>query len=108
MWEVLSLIDVTRRSGPWAVNRTGSNGATNFFFKTRKFGPSIPCSLQAFHVAAVLLMGMPPSSPLQACHASTAALWASRNEPNTSMYCAPDEIDHMHKVGAPCCGQPRL
>ena len=34
----------------------------------------------------------------QACHAATAALWLSREEPATSSYCAADNIDHMHKV----------
>lgn len=32
----------------------------------------------------------------QACHASTAALWAYRNDPNTIQYAS--ELDHMHKV----------
>ena len=32
----------------------------------------------------------------QACHASTAALWTFRNDPNTIQYTS--ELDHMHKV----------
>ena len=32
----------------------------------------------------------------QACHASTAVLWAHRNDPNTIEYTS--ELDHMHKV----------
>lgn len=36
---------------------------------------------------------------LQACHAATAALWESRGEAATGAYCAPNNLDHMHKVG---------
>ncbi|XP_015761777.1 PREDICTED: putative peptidyl-tRNA hydrolase PTRHD1 isoform X2 [Acropora digitifera] len=32
----------------------------------------------------------------QACHASTAALWSHRNDPNTIAYT--NELDNMHKV----------
>ncbi|KAK2557886.1 putative peptidyl-tRNA hydrolase PTRHD1 [Acropora cervicornis] len=32
----------------------------------------------------------------QACHASTAALWSHRNDPNTIAYT--NELDDMHKV----------
>lgn len=35
---------------------------------------------------------------LQACHASTAALWCSRAEPLTQEYCKPENLDSMHKV----------
>lgn len=34
----------------------------------------------------------------QGCHASTAALWLSRDSPATKAYCAPDKLDSMHKV----------
>lgn len=34
----------------------------------------------------------------QACHASTAALWLSRDSDETSAYCSPETLDHMHKV----------
>ena len=40
----------------------------------------------------------------QGCHAATAALWLSRAEAATQQYCAPENLDHMHKVGAPCIG----
>ena len=44
-------------------------------------------------------LGWPLGSVVaQACHAATAALWLSREEPATSSYCAADNIDHMHKV----------
>ena len=36
----------------------------------------------------------------QGCHAATAALWMSRDLPTTLEYCAPENIDHMHKVGS--------
>ncbi len=34
----------------------------------------------------------------QGCHAATAALWGSRESATTQEYCAPENIDHMHKV----------
>ena len=34
----------------------------------------------------------------QACHASTAALWQSRDSDTTQRYCAADRLDHMRKV----------
>lgn len=37
----------------------------------------------------------------QGCHASTAALWLSRESQATKAYCAPDKLDSMHKV-RPC------
>lgn len=39
----------------------------------------------------------------QACHASTAALWLSRDTPTTSAYCALPNLDDMHKVSEPHC-----
>ena len=38
----------------------------------------------------------------QACHASTAALWLSKDTTETSAYCSPDKLDHMHKVSLSC------
>ena len=44
-------------------------------------------------------LGWPLGSVVaQACHAATAALWLSREEPATFRYCAAESIDHMHKV----------
>ena len=64
----------------------------------------------------------------QACHAATAALWLSREQPEAAAYCAPEKLDYMHKVrpgalhvtvllhcichsGLPCsqirCGRPQ-
>ena len=34
----------------------------------------------------------------QACHASTAALWESRQLPSSQIYCSSSNLDHMHKV----------
>lgn len=34
----------------------------------------------------------------QACHAATAALWESREEPSSQQYCSPAQLNHMHKV----------
>ena len=36
----------------------------------------------------------------QGCHAATAALWLSREEAATQEYCAPQNIDHMHKASS--------
>lgn len=36
----------------------------------------------------------------QGCHAATAALWLSKDQPITQIYCAPENINHMHKVCA--------
>ena len=38
----------------------------------------------------------------QACHASTAALWLSRQSDETSVYCSAEKLDHMHKVSMAC------
>ena len=35
----------------------------------------------------------------QGCHAATAALWESRDLAATQEYCAPENLDHMHKLG---------
>ena len=34
----------------------------------------------------------------QACHATTAALWSSRDSPETLEYCSESNLDTMHKV----------
>ena len=34
----------------------------------------------------------------QACHAAVAAIWLSKDTPNTQAYCAPDALDSMTKV----------
>lgn len=44
----------------------------------------------------------------QACHASTAALWNSRSDAATGEYCAPDNLDHMHKVVLEVKGETQL
>lgn len=33
-----------------------------------------------------------------AAHAAVAAIWESRDDPNTAAYCSPSAIDSMHKV----------
>ena len=44
-------------------------------------------------------MGWPLGSIVaQACHAATAALWDSREDPSSQQYCSPAQLDHMHKV----------
>eukprot|EP00195_Chlamydomonas_chlamydogama_P013351 CAMPEP_0202908556 /NCGR_PEP_ID=MMETSP1392-20130828/46469_1 /ASSEMBLY_ACC=CAM_ASM_000868 /TAXON_ID=225041 /ORGANISM="Chlamydomonas chlamydogama, Strain SAG 11-48b" /LENGTH=144 /DNA_ID=CAMNT_0049597953 /DNA_START=119 /DNA_END=553 /DNA_ORIENTATION=+ len=44
----------------------------------------------------------------QACHASTAALWSSRDDEVTNIYCAAENIDHMHKVVLEVKGETQL
>mmetsp|Transcript_15370 Transcript_15370/g.39038 ORF Transcript_15370/g.39038 Transcript_15370/m.39038 type:complete len:147 (-) Transcript_15370:1204-1644(-) len=34
----------------------------------------------------------------QGCHASTAALWLSRDDASTQSYCSDSNLDHMHKA----------
>lgn len=34
----------------------------------------------------------------QGCHAATAALWISKESPETAEYCSPGNINHMRKV----------
>lgn len=43
-----------------------------------------------------------PLGPLiaQACHASLAAMWLSKNDPDAQQYVSDDHIDSMHKVCA--------
>lgn len=44
-------------------------------------------------------MGWPLGSVVaQACHASTAAVWVSRDEDAVRNYCAPENLDSMHKI----------
>lgn len=64
------------------------------------------CAEQAVLVQYVVLradlwkgLGWPLGSIIaQACHAATAALWLSQQEPASQEYCAVDNLDHMHKV----------
>lgn len=35
----------------------------------------------------------------QGCHASVAAIWSNKDDPHTCLYCSPQNIDSMHKVG---------
>lgn len=54
-------------------------------------------------------MGWPLGSVVaQGCHASTAALWLSRDTAITQQYCSPENLDHMHKVGEGGCGTQGL
>lgn len=53
-------------------------------------------------------LGWPLGSVIaQGCHAATAALWQSREAEATLEYCAPHNLDHMHKArGAHAKGAP--
>lgn len=44
----------------------------------------------------------------QACHAATAALWESRDSPAAQEYCAPGQLDNMHKVVLEIKGETQL
>jgi hypothetical protein len=44
----------------------------------------------------------------QGCHASVAAVWAHRDHPDTAAYCAPDNLDRMHKACSTFCLTPTL
>eukprot|EP00192_Tetraselmis_astigmatica_P017163 CAMPEP_0117648528 /NCGR_PEP_ID=MMETSP0804-20121206/455_1 /TAXON_ID=1074897 /ORGANISM="Tetraselmis astigmatica, Strain CCMP880" /LENGTH=136 /DNA_ID=CAMNT_0005454141 /DNA_START=242 /DNA_END=652 /DNA_ORIENTATION=- len=54
-------------------------------------------------------MGWPLGSVVaQACHASTAVLWQSREDNIVQSYCAPENIDSMHKVVLQIKGETQL
>mmetsp|Transcript_14624 Transcript_14624/g.44186 ORF Transcript_14624/g.44186 Transcript_14624/m.44186 type:complete len:216 (-) Transcript_14624:435-1082(-) len=44
----------------------------------------------------------------QGCHASTAALWESRDSPHTLEYCSPGKLGSMTKVVLEVKGEPQL
>ncbi|XP_066346253.1 uncharacterized protein [Miscanthus floridulus] len=44
----------------------------------------------------------------QGCHAAVAAVWAHRDHPDTAAYCAPDNLDRMHKVTLEVKGETQL
>lgn len=39
----------------------------------------------------------------QGCHAAVAALWVHRDHPDTAAYCAPENLDRMHKACSTVC-----
>jgi hypothetical protein len=44
----------------------------------------------------------------QGCHAAVAAVWVHRDHPDTAAYCAPDNLDRMHKACSTLCLVPTL
>ncbi|KAJ1272643.1 hypothetical protein BS78_06G219200 [Paspalum vaginatum] len=44
----------------------------------------------------------------QGCHAAVAAVWAHRDHPDTAAYCAPDNLNRMHKVTLEVKGEIQL
>ncbi|KAG0527343.1 hypothetical protein BDA96_06G225600 [Sorghum bicolor] len=44
----------------------------------------------------------------QGCHAAVSAVWAHRDHPDTAAYCAPDNLDRMHKVTLEVKGETQL
>ncbi|XP_044967743.1 putative peptidyl-tRNA hydrolase PTRHD1 [Hordeum vulgare subsp. vulgare] len=44
----------------------------------------------------------------QGCHAAVAAVWAHRDHPDTAAYCAPGNLDSMHKVTLEVKGEIQL
>ncbi|KAI3453964.1 hypothetical protein Pfo_010627 [Paulownia fortunei] len=38
----------------------------------------------------------------QGCHASVAAIWAHKDDPDTLLYCSPSSLDSMHKASNFC------
>ncbi|XP_037487000.1 putative peptidyl-tRNA hydrolase PTRHD1 [Triticum dicoccoides] len=44
----------------------------------------------------------------QGCHAAVAAVWAHRDHPDTAAYCAPGNLDSMHKVTLEVKGETQL
>ncbi|CAM0902923.1 unnamed protein product [Alopecurus aequalis] len=44
----------------------------------------------------------------QGCHAAVAAVWTHRDHPDTAAYCAPGNLDRMHKVTLEVKGETQL
>ncbi|XP_073051869.1 uncharacterized protein [Primulina eburnea] len=44
----------------------------------------------------------------QGCHASVAAIWAHKDDPDTLLYCSPPNIDSMHKVTLEVKGETQI
>ncbi|XP_073131898.1 uncharacterized protein [Henckelia pumila] len=44
----------------------------------------------------------------QGCHASVAAIWAHKDDPDTLLYCSPSNIDSMHKVTLEVKGEAQI
>eukprot|EP00199_Chlamydomonas_sp_CCMP681_P005322 CAMPEP_0119107840 /NCGR_PEP_ID=MMETSP1180-20130426/11828_1 /TAXON_ID=3052 ORGANISM="Chlamydomonas cf sp, Strain CCMP681" /NCGR_SAMPLE_ID=MMETSP1180 /ASSEMBLY_ACC=CAM_ASM_000741 /LENGTH=137 /DNA_ID=CAMNT_0007093385 /DNA_START=105 /DNA_END=518 /DNA_ORIENTATION=- len=56
-----------------------------------------------------MTMGWPLGSVVaQACHASSAAIWLSREDPITVEYLAPENLDSMRKVVLECVDEAAL
>lgn len=49
---------------------------------------------------ALGILTLTHSNP-QACHATAAALWESKEEPFTQQYCSQEQINSMHKTSIP-------
>ncbi|KAG7029746.1 putative peptidyl-tRNA hydrolase PTRHD1, partial [Cucurbita argyrosperma subsp. argyrosperma] len=44
----------------------------------------------------------------QGCHASVSAIWLNKDDPHTSEYCSPHNIDSMHKVTLEVKGETQI
>ncbi|XP_022951520.1 putative peptidyl-tRNA hydrolase PTRHD1 isoform X1 [Cucurbita moschata] len=44
----------------------------------------------------------------QGCHASVSAIWLNKDDPHTSEYCSPQNIDSMHKVTLEVKGETQI
>ncbi|XP_057799241.1 uncharacterized protein LOC131015059 [Salvia miltiorrhiza] len=44
----------------------------------------------------------------QGCHASVAAIWTHKDDPDTLSYCSPPNLDSMHKVTLEVKGETQL
>ncbi|KAL2611762.1 hypothetical protein R1flu_023454 [Riccia fluitans] len=44
----------------------------------------------------------------QGCHAAVAAIWLHKDDPETGLYCGPENLDHMHKVTLEVKGETQL
>ncbi|KAL5782893.1 hypothetical protein ACOSP7_007922 [Xanthoceras sorbifolium] len=44
----------------------------------------------------------------QGCHASVSAIWSHKDDPHTSQYCSPRNIDSMHKVTLEVKGETQI
>ncbi|KAK4435683.1 putative peptidyl-tRNA hydrolase PTRHD1 [Sesamum alatum] len=44
----------------------------------------------------------------QGCHASVAAIWLHKDDPDTLLYCSPPNLDSMHKVTLEVKGEAQI
>lgn len=70
--------------------------------------PPVPHDTHVHDHGGISLMCLQGSIVAQACHAAVAAVWENKDDPTTTKYCSPEQIDSMHKVGDRTRSKPLL